>query len=187
MKRKTAALAAAIVPLLAASSASAQTTVSYPNTKAAVTYSAFWHKAHEKCGRCAGRNIRRWGVRHTTGRVERATFTQVARSTGQLQRLTAPPPPPRHLLRRVAVQPSLRPAGVSSSTVRAGLPDCTWRPESGGNYGAYNSSSGAYGKYQIIPSTWAAHCSGVSRDPAGQEVCAARVYQAQGAGAWVNC
>jgi hypothetical protein len=85
------------------------------------------------------------------------------------------------------VPPPQKPAGVSSDRDVASLPDCTWRPESGGSYTAVNGSSGAYGKYQIIPSTWAAHCSDLGRDPAGQERCAARVYEAQGAGAWVNC
>lgn len=75
-------------------------------------------------------------------------------------------------------------ASTSSST---SLPSCTYEPESGGDYGAYNASSGAYGKYQIIPSTWAAHCSDLGKDPGGQDECAGRVYESQGAGAWVNC
>lgn len=36
--------------------------------------------------------------------------------------------------------------------------------ESGGRYDAYNSSSGAYGKYQIIPSSWAAWAEQVLGD-----------------------
>jgi hypothetical protein len=60
-------------------------------------------------------------------------------------------------------------------------------PESGGDYNAYNSSSGARGKYQVIPSTHAAHCSDLGWSPGEQEECAARVFKAQGAGAWVNC
>lgn len=184
-------LAASVIAvvLLAPTSASAKSVASirYPHTKAAVKYSAFWHKAHNKCGRCSGRNIRRWGMRYSSGRVDRATWKQVVRSTRQLKRLTAPPPRPRHLLRRLATGQRQPPSGVSSSTVRASLPDCTWRPESGGSYTAYNPSSGAYGKYQVIPSTWAAHCSDLDRGPGGQEQCAARVYAAQGPGAWVGC
>jgi hypothetical protein len=168
MKRLLAATTAMLVMTLNPEAlAQPVSSLQYPNTQAADKYSAFWHKAHHQCGRCAGRNIRRWGMRYSSGRVARASWRQIVRSTGQLQRLTAPPPRPRALLRRVAAPPSQPPAGVSSSAVRANLPDCTWRPESGGDYGAYNPSSGAYGKYQ--------------------EQCAARVYAAQGAGAWVGC
>jgi hypothetical protein len=173
--------------LAPAAHARSSASVKYPTTKAATKYSAYWWKAHHKCGRCTGRNIRRWGMRYSSGRVARATWRQIVRSTAQLKRLTDPPPPPRRLLRRVATPPRQRPAGVMHTTVRASLPDCTWRPESGGSYGAYNPSSGAYGKYQVIPSTWAAHCSDLGRDASGQEQCAARVYAAQGAGAWANC
>ena len=37
--------------------------------------------------------------------------------------------------------------------------------ESGGSYTAYNSSTGAYGKYQIIPSSWRAWAEEVLGDP----------------------
>jgi hypothetical protein len=37
--------------------------------------------------------------------------------------------------------------------------------ESGGSYTAYNSSTGAYGKYQIIPSSWRAWADRVLGDP----------------------
>jgi len=173
------ALAATMVALLAP--------VAYPNTDTAERYSALWHSAHHRCGRCAGRNIRRYGIRHTNGRLERASYEQMVRSSHQLRRLTAPPPRPRGLLRRLAVPPPQAPAGVSSSTVRARLPDCTWRPESGGDYGAYNGSSGARGRYQVIPSTHAAICPDLGWSPSEQEICAARIWAQQGAGAWVNC
>jgi len=54
---------------------------------------------------------------------------------------------------------SLAPAVVQSATAPAGLEPFLYalgQVESGGSYTAYNSSSGAYGKYQIIPSSWAA-------------------------------
>jgi hypothetical protein len=86
-----------------------------------------------------------------------------------------------------AVPPPQPPAGVSTDRNVAALPECTWKPESGGDYGAVNPSSGARGKYQVIPSTHAAHCSDLGWSPGEQEQCALRVYKAQGAGAWVGC
>lgn len=57
--------------------------------------------------------------------------------------------------------------------------------ESGGRYDAYNATSGAYGKYQIIPSSWAAWALEVLGDanapktPANQEAVARyKVHQA---------
>lgn len=49
-----------------------------------------------------------------------------------------------------------------------------WR-ESRCDYNAINPSSGAYGAYQIIPSTWAASCADLPRTPAGQDDCARRL------------
>ena len=74
--------------------------------------------------------------------------------------------------------------------VAAGLPACTWVPESGGNYSA-QGPGGAGGKYQIIPSTWKAYggstANAAQASPAEQDAIAARVYAGQGASAWVNC
>jgi hypothetical protein len=69
-----------------------------------------------------------------------------------------------------------------------GVPACA--SESGTNYstGAANTnpSSGATGRYQIIPSTASAYGCDLST-PAGQDACAVRIYHGQGAGAWVGC
>ncbi|HXR49401.1 MAG TPA: hypothetical protein VN778_00020 [Verrucomicrobiae bacterium] len=77
----------------------------------------------------------------------------------------------------------------SSSTGGGGLPSCA--SESGTNYSTgssnTNSSSGATGRYQIIPSTHVALCSDLGWSPSEQDQCAARIYQAQGSGAWVGC
>jgi muramidase (phage lysozyme) len=59
-----------------------------------------------------------------------------------------------------------------------------------GAAGAYNLSSGAGGRYQIIPSTWRAYGgtgSPQTASPAEQERVAARVYAGQGPSAWTNC
>lgn len=147
------------------------------------TYSANWHKVRKHVSkRAPGRNIRRDGVRFR-GVTFVATCGELRRSRHQLKKLLRAP----SLMYSTAVAPAQPPAGVKTDFNMASLPSCTWQPESGGNYNAYNPSSGAYGKYQVIPSTWQAHCSDLGRDPAGQEECAARVYAAQGSGAWVNC
>jgi hypothetical protein len=144
--------------------------------------------AREHGARAPGRNIRHWGVRYWLKsshrwRIRDARCSELRESNAQLKRLLVAP---QQMVSR-AVPPPQPPAGVSSDRNVASLPECTWKPESGGSYTAYNAASGAYGRYQIIPSTWAAHCSDLGRDPAGQERCAVRVYKAQGAGAWVNC
>jgi hypothetical protein len=148
------------------------------------SYSRAYHQvAHKHGTRAPGRNIRRYGVLYRKV-VFTATCGEIRRSRAQLRKLLRVPEP---TMFSRAVPPPQPPAGVQSDFNQAALPDCTWRPESGGSYSAYNQSSGAYGKYQVIPSTWAAHCAGLDRGPAGQEQCAARVWQAQGAGAWVGC
>lgn len=60
--------------------------------------------------------------------------------------------------------------------------------ESGGNYGAVNSSSGAGGAYQILPSTWGLY--GGEGDPqdapkSEQDAIAAEIWADSGGGAWV--
>ena len=70
------------------------------------------------------------------------------------------------------------------------MPTCTWEPESGGDWSAVNSSSGAGGRYQILPSTWAAYGgTGAPQDasPAEQTAVAERILQSVGTSAWVNC
>ena len=70
----------------------------------------------------------------------------------------------------------------------SGVPACA--SESGTNYSTgsanTNPSSGATGRYQIIPSTAAAYGCDLST-PGGQDACAGRIYRGQGAGAWVGC
>ena len=60
--------------------------------------------------------------------------------------------------------------------------------ESGGNFSAVNSSSGAGGAYQILPSTWRLYGgSGAPQDasPAEQSRIAAQIWADSGPGAWV--
>ena len=78
---------------------------------------------------------------------------------------------------------SIAPAGISSATPPAGLEPFLYalgQVESGGSYTARNSTSGAYGKYQILPSNWAAWAksylgsSTAPQTPANQELVAHR-------------
>ena len=78
---------------------------------------------------------------------------------------------------------SLAPAVTNSATAPAGLEPFLYalgQVESGGSYTAYNSTSGAYGKYQIIPSSWAAWAaaylgsSTAPKTPTNQEIVAHR-------------
>lgn len=155
-------------------------------------YSAQYHAVRHSLGtRAPGRNIRKLGVRYRGHdhrfHVREAKCVELRQSLGQLRRLRQPP---GRLLRRTAVAPAQRPSGTLTASVQADLPPCTWAPESGGDYHAYNASSGAGGKYQIIPSTWRANGgtgSPQNAPPAEQERVAARVYDSQGPGAWVNC
>jgi muramidase (phage lysozyme) len=145
-------------------------------------YSGNYHAVARKLGkRTPGRNIRKWGVlRHK--HVRDATCGELRASLATLRGLRAPTP---------------QPAGVATGSGTgapasggANLPACTWGPESGGSYGAYNPSSGAGGKYQITPSTWRAYGgtgSPQTASPAEQDRVAARVYAGQGASAWANC
>jgi len=155
-----------------------------------------YHKVAARHGhRAPGRNIVKYGIAFTwTSKnhkrshrgVRNATTHEVAVSARQLMTILKPPGP---LLSRTVVPPPRPPAGVRTASVKANLPSCTWVPESGGDYNAVNPSSGAYGKYQIMPSHWSpgSVCYGMGKDPAGQERCAVAVYKSEGAGAWVNC
>jgi hypothetical protein len=78
---------------------------------------------------------------------------------------------------------TITPAEISSATPPPGLEPFLYalgQVESGGSYTARNSSSGAYGKYQILPSSWAAWArsyigsSTAPQTPANQEIVAHR-------------
>lgn len=147
-------------------------------------YSALWHACRDKATCTAGRNIRRYGVRTDRGaRTARKSDyrSSISRFDGWLHPVIAAPAP--------ALLSPAAPVAVTSS-YSGGMPDCTWKPESGGSYTARNPS-GAGGKYQIMPSTWAANggsgSNAADAPPAEQEAVARRVMATQGPSAWVNC
>jgi peptidoglycan hydrolase-like protein with peptidoglycan-binding domain len=78
-------------------------------------------------------------------------------------------------------------ASGSTSTGGYTIPSSIVQCESGGSYSAVNSSSGAGGAYQILPSTWAAYGGqGLPQDApkAEQDQIAAKIYASQGSSAW---
>jgi hypothetical protein len=78
--------------------------------------------------------------------------------------------------------------GSSSYSGGYSIPSSVVQCESGGNWHAVNSSSGAGGAYQIMPSTWQAYGgSGLPQDasPAQQSAIAAKIWAGgAGAGQW---
>ena len=67
------------------------------------------------------------------------------------------------------------------------IPEAIVMCESGGNFNAVNSSSGAGGAYQILPSTWELYGGeGDPEDasPAEQSEIAAQIWADSGAAAW---
>jgi hypothetical protein len=152
--------------------------------------------------RAPGRNIVRWGVLKRDGTTRPANHAELITYRDILARMLTPPAPAptdtpaseptssgssSSEPEAATVQNTASTSGASSS---GSLPACTWQPESGGNWSAVNSSSGAGGYYQILPSTWAAYGgtgSPQSASPAEQTAIAQRIWASQGSSAWANC
>jgi hypothetical protein len=134
--------------------------------------------------RTAGRNIRRQGLRTPKGKVIEAQPRHLARSIRTYRRWLAPPAP-------VASATDNKPVTYhTSQPAYAGgkwsIPSSIVMCESGGDYGAVNSSSGARGAYQLLPSTYYSHGGDGSWSPADQDRVAARVWNGgAGRGQWV--
>lgn len=170
--------------------------IAHPPTPQHVrAYERAYHADQRIEGRTApGRNIIRDGL--ASGRA--VTDADVMASLAVLQRAIAPPPAPAPVPVAVTAAPVAAPVAAAPASYAASysggssgaLPSCTWVPESGGNWSAYNASSGAGGRYQILPSTWQAYGgtgSPQTASPAEQTTVAQRVYAGQGPSAWVNC
>lgn len=144
-------------------------------------------KKHGK--RAPGRNICRYGVqsRFNENWTKPPTNKQKATYLRALKDILHPP-----VYLSAVGPPTQAPAGTLSP--RGSLPYCTWGPESGGSYyGPNNPSTGASGKYQIIPSTWVMYggtkYARQARDatPAQQDEIAANIASKGGLSNWVNC
>jgi hypothetical protein len=151
---------------------------------------AYWHVRHDFGPEAAGCKL----IGPGASCRGLATDTRILKSTAVLDRMFVPAPvrirwvghwPIRHFV-GAAVQAA--PTWVPSPQGAAGVPACA--SESGTDYSTgpdnTNASSGATGRYQIIPSTAAAYGCDLS-SPAGQDACAQRIYRGQGASAWVGC
>lgn len=113
-----------------------------------------------------GRDIRH-GVRSPSGKIVRAKPRHFAEKIREFRELFDPEP--------------VASGGGGGSPIPGYIVQC----ESGGDYNAVNPSSGAYGKYQIMPFHWnGGICSDLDRSPAGQDKCAARIWETSGPGAW---
>lgn len=144
-------------------------------------YERAYREVSHKLGRRApGRNILENGTKGDRS----VTDAQTVSSLVVLERMLAP------LAGATNATSAPASAGVigGSPAGAGGVPACA--SESGSNYstGATNTngSSGATGRYQILPSTAAAYgCSLATA--AGQDACAQTIYAHQGASAWVGC
>lgn len=75
------------------------------------------------------------------------------------------------------------------------IPRCTWYGESGygPQYARYRytmpnaNGSGAFGKYQFMPSTYYSRAKYGDWSPLDQEIAARREYWAHGTAPWANC
>lgn len=143
-------------------------------------YETLYEKV-SKLGDAPGRDIVKDGIRRH-GHARAATANDVRHSVATLRQMTAPAATSAPVTGSTTATGS---ASVSSST--SSLPACTWQPESGGDYNAVNPSSGARGKYQIMPETYAANGGDGSWSPADQERVAQNIYAATGGSAWTNC
>lgn len=155
----------------------------------------------------AGRDIVRWGVVGRHGKTHRPTRAELIRYRDVLARIlvalarSSSPTSVSSLgspsagsssstAQTAAVQNPSQAGGASNGSSSGAMPTCTWLPESGGNWNAVNPSSGAGGRYQIVPSTWAANGgTGLPQDasPAEQTRVAGNILRSQGASAWSNC
>jgi hypothetical protein len=173
------ALAAAAPGVAAAAIPAAHpSSVTRPTAAHVAAYERVYQKAVKEFGhRAPGRNIVKDGL--AVGGAP--SDAQVMASLSVLKRMVAPVPTTTSSTTTAST------AAVSSAGA-AGVPACA--SESGTNYSTgpsnTNPSSGATGRYQILPSTAAAYGCSLAT-PGGQDACAQTIYEHQGAGAWVGC
>jgi hypothetical protein len=141
--------------------------------------------------RAPGRNIVRDGVRTKHG-ARPARLADITQSIEVMRRMLAPPTPaptPASSSTPVAAISGLQSQASAPSGGGAcnAIPGYIVQRESGGNPAAVNSSSGAFGCYQLMPEHFAGGgaCADLSRDQAGQDKCAARLWDGgRGSGNW---
>jgi Transglycosylase-like domain len=159
-----------------------------PTTPAhAKAYERAYHQVSHELGRRApGRNLLKGGLKAHRSVTDANTLA----SLFVLERMLAPASSPVSPVSPVSGSSAATSSSlVGGSTAGAGtVPACA--SESGTNYSTgssnTNASSGATGRYQILPSTAAAYGCNMAT-AAGQDACAQTIYQHQGASAWVGC
>lgn len=115
-----------------------------------------------------GPDLRHTGVKSPSGRMVRAKARHFAEAYRELRNKVDPPPVP------------VASGGGGGSPIPGYIIEC----ESGGSWTAVNPSSGAYGRFQIMPFWWSGACAHLDRSPAGQIACATIIVKQQGLGAW---
>jgi hypothetical protein len=139
------------------------------------------------------RNIATRGVLSEREGARPASKGEIARASRHFKRRMS-----RHYAERRAAaararaatpQPQAASSSSSSSSGGAGGAEQFVACESGGDWNARNPSSGAFGRYQLMPQHYQGGglCSGLGQDPGGQTECAGRVYESQGSAAWSAC
>lgn len=137
----------------------------------------------------AGRNLVEYGV-NESGRAP--TSAELRDSIAVMGRMLHPPPAPEPA---ATVTDTTDTSQDTSSTYSGGysIPTECVMGESGGDWTAVNSSSGAGGAYQIIGSTWALYGgtqyapSADQATPEQQSEIAAQIWADSGAEAWDAC
>lgn len=173
-------VAASIAPTAAGSEPTIRAkTVDKFGRKQVQKYAHFHRKWTHRSGRnVVGRQIVKHGMPRR-GRDRVASRREWRRTMAVFRRWENPPRPPAPPPTLASTQPSASSSYVGG-TGQYAIPTEIVMCESGGSYTAVNPSSGAYGAYQIIPSTAAAYGCDLST-PAGQDSCAAKIW-AGGAG-----
>src|SRR3954470_12423869 len=143
--------------------------------------------------RAPGRNIVRDGVRTKHG-ARPARLADIEQSIVVMRRMLAPPAPAPTPASSsnlpVAASTGLQsqaPAPSSGGGACNAIPGYIVQRESGGDPAAVNSSSGAFGCYQLMPEHFSGGgaCADLSRDQAGQDECASRLWDGgRGSGNW---
>lgn len=173
----------AVVPVVSANQSALsirQRSVKKFGRKKVIYYAHLHRKWSKRAGRSVvGRQIVKFGMPKRGGGHRVATRAEWRHTLAVFNRWEHPPAP-------VAPAPTLQQTNSAASSAYSygggsySIPTSIVMCESGGNYGAVNPSSGAYGAYQILPSTSAAYGCDMAT-PAGQDDCAARIW-AGGAG-----
>jgi hypothetical protein len=143
-----------------------------------------YERAYHEVGRKFGRRVPGRDILKDSIKAHRSvTDAQTVASLEVLERLLGP-----------TLAPSTSGAAPATSAITgstagaSGVPACA--SESGTNYSTggsnTNGSSGATGRYQILPSTATAYGCSLATT-AGQDACAQTIYEHQGASAWVGC